>query len=89
MTAVATCFMCLRENRADAPAANWKCARCGSPLAACSQRLDRNSAESVKSGGGRALAGRPVPGYLAVTTATECPREATPFRTTPFQRRTA
>jgi hypothetical protein len=90
MTAFAICFLCTRENRTDAPVpGNWVCQHCGASLAACGQRLDRRVCASVEEGGGRALAGLPVPGYSAVTTATECRQEATPFRITPSQRRTA
>jgi len=174
MTAFAICFMCLRENRAEAPAPeNWTCQHCGASLAACgqrldigipqrkaaaggssapaaeaeirevcrpldaedggfaaaaeaalvssqlsgksrrpdggavsggrmlqgptvldgrgetSQRLDRPALARSGEGGGRALAGRPVPGYSAATTATECQPEATPFDITPSSRRTA
>ena len=65
MTAFAICFMCLRENRAEVPAPeNWTCQHCGASLAACGQRLDRPALARSGEGGGRALAGRPVPGYL-------------------------
>jgi hypothetical protein len=52
-------------------------------------KLDPLALDGLRQGGGRALAGLPVPGYSAATTATECQPEATPSDITPLLRRSA